>query len=176
MSNDLRLDTFNTRMDVFKQAERERSNRGNSRSTWAPFKRKRSKDESRTAWDIGEDKQTLSEGRPVDNVRVRRQGALWLTETRHLNGWMVDSSFERYALAQGLALQFIDGRRRVSSAIQSFVGLRVAGKHGSQYPRAERDDYPTPPWPILEGLAPHVDLRNKIIWECACGKDGRMAE
>jgi hypothetical protein len=47
------------------------------------------------------------------------------------------------------------------------------GKHGSDFPRVERDFYPTPGW-VVDSLAEQVDLAGKTIWECACG-DGRMA-
>jgi hypothetical protein len=48
------------------------------------------------------------------------------------------------------------------------------GKHGSEYPRVERDFYPTPAW-VIEALAEHVELNATRIWEPACG-DGRMSE
>jgi hypothetical protein len=48
------------------------------------------------------------------------------------------------------------------------------GKHETGYPRVERDDYPTPAWPI-DALAEHVELRGLTVWEPACG-EGRMAE
>src|SRR5262249_22171121 len=48
------------------------------------------------------------------------------------------------------------------------------GKHETNYARIERDLYPTPPW-VIAALAEHVDFRNLIVWEPACG-DGRMAE
>jgi hypothetical protein len=48
------------------------------------------------------------------------------------------------------------------------------GKHGSEYPRVERDHYPTPEWPIA-ALGEHIELRGQIAWEMACG-DGGMAK
>jgi predicted RNA methylase len=48
------------------------------------------------------------------------------------------------------------------------------GKHETGYARVERDNYPTPAW-VIEALAEHVCLRDRTVWECACG-DGRMAE
>jgi hypothetical protein len=47
------------------------------------------------------------------------------------------------------------------------------GKHGSME-RVERDFYPTPSW-VVEALAEHVEVTNKVIWEPAAG-DGRMVE
>jgi hypothetical protein len=49
------------------------------------------------------------------------------------------------------------------------------GKHGDEYARVERDDYPTPAW-VIGALAEHVKLRGWTIWEMACGKEGRMSE
>src|SRR6516162_9408958 len=48
------------------------------------------------------------------------------------------------------------------------------GKHESGYARMERDFYPTPSWVTAE-LAGIIDVRGKLIWECACG-GGRMSE
>ncbi len=48
------------------------------------------------------------------------------------------------------------------------------GKHETGYARVERDNYPTPAW-VIDALAEHVHLRDRIVWECACG-DGYMAE
>ncbi|HVI67665.1 MAG TPA: hypothetical protein VM910_34545 [Bradyrhizobium sp.] len=49
------------------------------------------------------------------------------------------------------------------------------GKHGDEYPRVPRDDYPTPAW-VIDALAEHVELRGLTILEMACGKEGRMSE
>ena len=49
------------------------------------------------------------------------------------------------------------------------------GKHGDDYARVERDDYPTPAW-VIGALAEHFRLRGRITWEMACGKEGRMSE
>ena len=48
------------------------------------------------------------------------------------------------------------------------------GKHEIGYARVERDFYPTPSWVTAE-LAGITHIRNKSIWEMACG-DGRMSE
>jgi hypothetical protein len=48
------------------------------------------------------------------------------------------------------------------------------GKHETSYPRIDRDHYPTPAW-VTSALAEHIDLRRRVIWECAAG-NGQMAE
>jgi hypothetical protein len=42
------------------------------------------------------------------------------------------------------------------------------GKHETNYPRADRDYYPTPAWPVA-ALAEHVDLAGRNVWEPAAG-------
>jgi hypothetical protein len=48
------------------------------------------------------------------------------------------------------------------------------GKHETTYERAARDHYPTPAW-VIGALAEHVDLTDRIVWECAAG-NGQMVE
>ena len=48
------------------------------------------------------------------------------------------------------------------------------GKHETGYARVARDFYPTPPW-VTAALVELVDVKDKHLWECACG-DGRMSE
>lgn len=46
-------------------------------------------------------------------------------------------------------------------------------KVASGYERRDREHYPTPPWPVIRGLAPLVKIKGAVCWECACG-DGAM--
>jgi hypothetical protein len=48
------------------------------------------------------------------------------------------------------------------------------GKHDSGYSRVDRDHYPTPPW-VVDALAEHVELTDRVVWEPATG-DGQMAD
>src|SRR5262249_39331427 len=49
------------------------------------------------------------------------------------------------------------------------------GKHGDEYARVERDDYPTPAW-VIGALTAHVKLGGRTTWAKPCGKEGRMSE
>src|SRR6516164_9369388 len=64
-----------------------------------------------------------------------------------------------------------------SNARKTSAARRVSGmgKHETGYARIERDDYPTPPWVVTDALAEHIDLHGLIVWEFACGREGRMA-
>ena len=53
---------------------------------------------------------------------------------------------------------------------QQISKTRSMGKHETGFTRVERDDYPTPPWPVVDGLAAHVSLHGKKTWEFACGR------
>lgn len=50
----------------------------------------------------------------------------------------------------------------------------MMGKHEVNYPRVEKDLYPTPSW-VVEALSEHIELAGLEIWECAAGK-GDMVE
>ena len=52
--------------------------------------------------------------------------------------------------------------------------MTTQSKHGTEYARVERDQYPTPDW-VTAALAEHVELADLRVWEPACGA-GRMAE
>ncbi len=46
-------------------------------------------------------------------------------------------------------------------------------RQASGYARQPRELYTTPEWVVTEGLAPHLPIEGKIVWEPACGT-GRM--
>lgn len=48
----------------------------------------------------------------------------------------------------------------------------IMSKRNSEYERKENDLYETPEW-VTHALIPHIPLRIKTIWECACGS-GKM--
>jgi predicted RNA methylase len=48
------------------------------------------------------------------------------------------------------------------------------GKYEFGFMRVPKDLYPTPAW-VIGALAQHIDLADKIVWECAVGT-GQMSE
>ena len=48
-------------------------------------------------------------------------------------------------------------------------------QRNSEYERRERDLYETPTW-VTRALVPHISSRVRIIWEPACGVNGKMVE
>jgi predicted RNA methylase len=48
------------------------------------------------------------------------------------------------------------------------------GKHDSNYPRVEKDAYPTPTW-VTAALTRFINVSGLLIWEAACG-NGQLAD
>jgi hypothetical protein len=62
----------------------------------------------------------------------------------------------------------------VSNIAQPAAEFASMGKHETSYPRIDRDHYPTEPW-VVQALGEHVNLVDRVIWECATGA-GCMAD
>src|SRR2546430_1643295 len=65
------------------------------------------------------------------------------------------------------------GSERATHNSEPLAG-EVMGKHERGYARVDKDLYPTPSW-VVDALAEHIDLIDRVVWECATGA-GQMAE